>query len=58
MCKYQPQLKHKAQHGNYYKKPTKREVTALMMFYRGVGDAVDKIRPAMKKAGTQLKLEL
>jgi len=44
-------------HGNYHKKPTKREVNALILFYRGV-DAVERIMPVKKMPGAQLKLEL
>lgn len=57
MAKFQPQLKHKAQHGGYRKKPSKKEVTALMMMYRGI-DAIEKILPVKKFKGVQLKLDL
>lgn len=54
---FQPQLKHKAQHGNYYKKPSKAAIRGLMSMYRGI-DAVSIQRPVMKRIGVQLKLDL
>jgi len=57
MPKYQPQLKHKAQHGNYRKKPSKSAIAALMMMYKGI-DAVERILPVKKTKGVQLKLDL
>ena len=36
MSMYQPQKKHKAKHGNYYDKPTKKEVQANLNFWEGL----------------------
>ena len=49
--------KHKASHGNYFTKPSKKEVNALLDFY---GGAVPVIRqqPVKQQEGAQLKLEL
>ena len=54
---YKPQQKHRAQHGNYYKKPTKGEVVGLMQLYAGVS-IINKVNPVKKAVGVQLKLEL
>lgn len=55
---YQPQLKHKAQHGGYHKKPSKGAVKGLMALYQGVSEVVVKARPVKKQVGVQLKLDL
>lgn len=54
---YQPQLKHKAQHGGYRVKPTKGQVLGLMALYQGVSEIVVKPRSVKKQIGVQLKLE-
>lgn len=54
---YQPQLKHKAQHGGYRQKPTKGQVLGLMALYQGISEVVIKQRPTKKQVGVQLKLE-
>ena len=48
--------KHKAEHGGYRKKPTQKDVKALMNMYAGIANTPVKPRPVMKKEGTQLKL--
>lgn len=58
---YHAQKKHKAQHGGYRGKPTKKEVDANLDLWAGIYNSVTKkdnregimIRPAI---GTQLKL--
>lgn len=58
MSNWQPNSnKHKANHCGYRKKPSRKEVNALMMFYRGI-DAVERITPVREKEGVQLKLKL
>jgi len=54
---FQPQLKHKAKHGNYRDKPTKGEVLGLMSLYSGVSDMVLNKKPVKKQIGVQLRLE-
>ena len=54
---FQPQLKHKARHGGYRKKPTRREVNGLMAMYRGISE-VTVLQPVKKVIGVQLKLDL
>ena len=43
MAQYKPQRKHKAQHGNYYKKPAQHEVSALNGLYQGICDVIGEI---------------
>ena len=50
---YHAQKKHKAQHGGYRHKPTKKEVNALLGFYEGLSKVIVKPQP---KVGEQLKL--
>ncbi len=54
---YQPQKKHKAEHGGYKQRPTKGQVIGLMSLYQGISDIVIKPRPVKKQIGVQLKLE-
>ena len=54
---YQPQLKHKANHGGYRKKPTKGQVRGLMNMYLGISNITIQ-KPVKKVIGVQLKLEL
>jgi len=57
MTFFPEQQKHKAQHGGYKKKPTKREVNALMNMYGAIGSTtVSKV--AKKQNGKQLTLNL
>jgi len=51
---YKSQIKHKAMHGGYVKKPTKQSVNALMDMY----SECFKSKDTSPKIGTQLKLEL
>ena len=51
---YKPQKKHRAGHGNYRSKPTRRAVNNLMLFYADL-DKVVKQLPVKKQAGVQLK---
>jgi hypothetical protein len=57
MAMYKPQKKHRAEHGNYCNKPTRRQVNGLMLFYANVDKAVKQL-PVRKQVGVQLKLEL
>lgn len=57
MAMYKPQKKHRAGHGNYQNKPTRRQVNGLMLFYANVDKAVKQL-PVRKQVGVQLKLEL
>jgi hypothetical protein len=50
---FQTQVKHKAQHGGYHKRPSKKEVKALLDFY---GD-IDKVAKTLPNNG-QMKLDL
>ena len=52
---YPQQKKHKAKHRGYKKKPTKKEVNALMGMYAAIGTTTT-LKPVMKKEGVQLKL--
>jgi len=54
MAMYKPQKKHRAGHGNYRSKPTRRAVNNLMLFYADL-DKVVKQLPVKKQAGVQLK---
>jgi hypothetical protein len=49
--------KHKAQHGGYRVKPSRKEVNALMGLYAGISNIVIKQAPVKKQAGVQLKLD-
>jgi len=51
---YQPQLKHKATHGGYRKKPTKGQVSSLMDMYQAISNI--KPKPIKKQVLVQLKL--
>jgi hypothetical protein len=53
---YKPQRKHRANHGNYFKKPTKGEVNGLLRLYAGV--RLNTKTPTKKVVGVQLKLKL
>jgi len=53
--KYKPQLKHKAQHGGYKKKPAKKQVKALLGLYAAIGGNSTPER-RMLRPGVQLKL--
>lgn len=57
MAMYAPQKKHRAHHGNYYRKPTKNEVESLMKLYANVS-TINRITPTKKVVGVQLKLKL
>ena len=57
MAMYKPQRKHRANHGNYFKKPTKGEVKGPMNLYAGIAE-INRITPAKKVVGVQLKLKL
>lgn len=58
MSKWNPNSnKHKINHCGYRKKPSKKEVSALMNMYRGI-DAAERILPVREKKGVQLKLKL
>lgn len=57
MAMYKPQRKHRSEHGNYYKKPTKGEVVELMKLYAGVS-IINRVNPVKKVVGVQLKLDL
>jgi hypothetical protein len=48
--------KHKAQHGGYSQKPSKRAINALLDLYAGVSELPEIIKPRMEKPGTQLSL--
>jgi len=48
--------KHKALHNGYRKKPTKKEVIALMSFYN-TENVMAKIRTIKKVDGVQLKID-
>ena len=48
--------KHKATHGGYRVKPSRKDVNALMGMYAGVAQVSAKITPVKKQEGAQLKL--
>jgi len=54
MAMYKPQRKHRANHMNYYQKPTRSEVKGLINLYKGVG-SVDLDTP-IKRQGVQLQI--
>lgn len=51
---YKPQIKHKAKHSGYHRKPTRKEVNALLDFYGGA----DKVKPRNKIAKPQKGVQL
>ena len=61
MAQYKPQKKHKAQHGNYYSKPTKKDVNALNGLYQGICDAMGEMEmkpvTVTKRIGEQLTIK-
>lgn len=57
MSLFHSQQKHKAQHGNYYNKPTKAEVNGMLALYDILREDVTKVQKKPIKVGTQLKLE-
>jgi len=58
MSMYHAQKKHRANHGNYYDKPTKKDVNALLGMYEGIANAVVSTPKPKAKKGEQLKLNL
>ena len=62
MSMYQPQKKHKAQHGNYAKKPSQRQIGGLMDLYSGIQGVSAKLSDQKEKAqlppGHQFRLKL
>ena len=52
---YQSQIKHKAQHGGYREKPSKKDVNALLGLYEGISKVVIKPQPK-PTVGQQLSL--
>lgn len=58
MAKWHPNSnQHKAKHGGYRVKPSRKDVNALMGLYAGVAQVSVKVRPVKKQEGAQLKLD-
>lgn len=57
---FKSQIKHKAMHCGYKKKPTKGQVNGLLNLYMGCHQAIQEMKPKTEKKGlkegTQLKL--
>ena len=56
MPMYHAQKKHRANHGNYYDKPSKKDVNALLSLYEGISNAIVSTPKPVAKNGVQLKL--
>jgi hypothetical protein len=54
---YKNSSKHRAQHGNYYKKPTQQGVNALRGLYEGIDEISKELNNTPPKAGEQTKMK-
>ena len=55
---YKNASKHKANHGNYYHKPTQKDVRALNSLYAGIDEISKVVNKTVRiEAGAQFKLK-